>query len=69
MTTVTEPLGRPCMLEIVIAVADIARGDGVVYTRDALRQMGDGVRLFWDEASGSMIWRGPAEEVACWGLE
>lgn len=47
-------------VEGVIAVADVRRKDGEVFTAEELRKMADGRRLFFDDVRRALVYRGPA---------
>lgn len=59
VTFVPTPEDRPRQVEGVLAVADQAGADGVVFTAETLRGMADGVTKFWDEERNALIYRGP----------
>lgn len=50
-------------IEAVIASAGVLRRDGIMFKAETLRALHDGRRLFWDEATRQLLYRGPITEL------
>jgi hypothetical protein len=48
-------------IEAIVIRADVPGPGGTIVTADVVRGMADGVRLFWDEDSKALIYRGPED--------
>ncbi len=52
-----------CGIEVVVAVADVVRSDGLLFPAEELRRMHDGVRFFWQEDQKRLLFRGSFAEL------
>jgi hypothetical protein len=54
----------PGDIEAIVAIAGVAGHDNTLFTAEALRGAADQRTLFWDEARGALVYRGPAPAAA-----